>query len=81
MDQEIRDLLKKNLELSEDNKVTLDRILRFQRIGQTFSILKWAVIILSAVGAFYYLQPMIDNLWGTYNEMIESLGTVDIQQY
>lgn len=80
MDPEIRDLLKKNLELAEDNKVTLERLLRYQKLGQFFSVLKWLVIILSAVGAFYYLQPIIDSMWGTYNEMIESFGTVDIQQ-
>ena len=79
MDNETKELLKKSVELGEANSQALEKILRYQKSVQIFAALKWVVIVLSAVGAFYYLQPFLDGLWSAYNSLIETFGTVNIE--
>ncbi|MFA5737157.1 MAG: hypothetical protein WCX70_01150 [Candidatus Paceibacterota bacterium] len=78
MDEEIKQLLVKNIELGENNKQILTKILRYQRNIQILATLKWLLIILSAVGAFYYLQPFWDSLLSSYKNLIEIFNTIDI---
>lgn len=79
MDDETRELIKKSVELGEANRQALDKILRYQKNVQIFAALKWVVIVLSAVGAFYYLQPFLEGLWSAYNSLIETFGTINIE--
>jgi len=79
MDDETRELIKKSVELGEANRRALDKLLRYQKNVQIFAALKWMMIVLSAVGAFYYLQPFWERLWSTYNSLVESFSTVNIR--
>lgn len=66
MQPEDRELLKRTVELEEDNNNMLRSIQRSMRLARFMSILYWVFIIGSAVGAYYLIQPYIEALTGVY---------------
>lgn len=73
-DEEIKKLLKKNLEISEESFKILKKMRRSQAIGRAFQVFKWLLIIAFATGFYYFAQPYIINFWDTYREITESLS-------
>ncbi|OJI08776.1 MAG: hypothetical protein COV08_03050 [Candidatus Vogelbacteria bacterium CG10_big_fil_rev_8_21_14_0_10_49_38] len=73
MDPELKILVKENLEVTKENNLVLKKILGHQRWARLLGGLKWLLIIGSTVGVFYYFQPVFNELWRTYSEL---LGTV-----
>jgi hypothetical protein len=67
MSPEEIELLKKSVSLAEDNNKILHSMRRSQRISQIMSFLYWAVIIGSAVGAYFLIQPYVDQLKDIYS--------------
>lgn len=72
-DEELRELLKRNLEENKDNNRLLRKIVRVYRWQMFFSLVKWSIIIGSAFGLYYFFQPYLDNLTNTYSEIRQSL--------
>ncbi len=66
MQPEDRELLKRTVELEEENNSMLRSIQRSMRLARIMSILYWVFIIGSAVGAYYIIQPYIEALTGVY---------------
>ena len=60
--EELKNLLQKNLETSQESLKILKKINRSRLIGNFFSFIKWLIIIGTAFGAYYYLQPYINQL-------------------
>ena len=46
------------------------------RISRIMSIAYWVLIIGSAVGAYYFIQPYIDQLMGIYGGAKSNLDSV-----
>ena len=67
MDPESQKLLEENLALSKENNEMLHSIRRSMRMARFMSILYWVFIIGSAVGAFYLIQPYIEQLREVYS--------------
>jgi len=59
MDEETKKLLVENNEM-------LKKLVFYQKLNQIYRIAYWSVIILSAIGAFYFLKPMLGDLIGVY---------------
>ncbi|KND46777.1 MAG: hypothetical protein AB201_03255 [Parcubacteria bacterium C7867-006] len=59
-------LLRRTVELEEENNSMLRSIQRSMRLARFMSILYWVFIIGSAVGAYYLIQPYIDGITGAY---------------
>lgn len=59
-------LLKRILTTVEENNRVVRNLQRAMRWGRFFRILYWVVIIGAMLGAFYFLQPVIDQLKETY---------------
>ncbi len=72
MDPLIDARLKGIEEKLEKNQELLIRIRRVQKNGQLFKIFYWSLIILATFGAFYYIQPYINQLMETYTGIQES---------
>jgi len=70
MDEELKQLLKENIELAKQNQEIMNKISRFQQFSVIWGVVKWTVIILSTIGVFYYLQPILSSLLGTYTGLI-----------
>ncbi len=62
MDQEIKELLQANIELSRENNKILKKIRGTQKRAVITKILYWIIIIGIAVGAFYFIQPFIQKI-------------------
>jgi hypothetical protein len=60
--EDVRELLEKNLELNEENNKMLHTMERGARWTRILNIVYWIVIIGSALGAYYFLQPYIESV-------------------
>ena len=74
MSPEERELLKRSVELGEENNTILRSMRRSMRLARIMSILYWVVIIGSAVGAFYLIQPYINAITGAYGGVRDTVG-------
>ena len=66
MSPEQEELLKRSVQLSEQNHDILRSIQRSMRLSRIMSILYWVFIIGSAVGAYYLVQPYVEAVTGAY---------------
>ena len=73
MSPEERELLNKSVSLAEDNHKMLRSMRRSMHISSIVSILYWLIIIGSAVGAYYFIQPYTDQIVKVYNEAKSNL--------
>ncbi len=67
MDPHDKHLLEEAVELSRENNKILKSMQRSARIGRIITILYWTVIIGATVGAFYAIQPYIEQLLSVYS--------------
>ncbi|MFA5889059.1 MAG: hypothetical protein WCW47_02420 [Candidatus Paceibacterota bacterium] len=74
MSPEEKELLKRSVQLAEENNDILRSMRRSMRLGRIMSIIYWAVIIGSAVGALYLVQPYLETLMGIYGGAKSGLG-------
>jgi len=74
MTPEEKELLQRSVDLSEENNKMLHSIRRYMRISRIMSILYWVVIIGSAIGAFYLIQPYIEFFTGSYGDVRNSMS-------
>ncbi|MBI2046513.1 MAG: hypothetical protein HYT28_03805 [Parcubacteria group bacterium] len=69
MDPEAQKLLKQNLLLSEENNKILKRLQSNMRWGRFMHAVYWIIIIGSAFGAYYFVQPYIDQIIQMYGKL------------
>jgi TRAP-type C4-dicarboxylate transport system permease small subunit len=67
VDPESKQLLQETMELAQENNKMLHSMKRSMRMSQIMSFLYWVLIIGSAIGAFYFLQPYLTQVEGLYN--------------
>ncbi len=66
MDPESKKLLEDTYRLAEDNNKMLHSVRRSMRIGRIMTIIYWVLIIGSAFGAYYFVQPYLTQLIEVY---------------
>jgi uncharacterized membrane protein len=66
MQPEEKEMLKKALELSQENNKILHSIRRQMLAGRIFRIVYWVAIVGAAIGVYYYITPYIDSAVGAY---------------
>ena len=83
--KEIREDLARMEELIEENHRMTKSLLNSYRLSSAISIIKWIIIIGFTLGAFYYIQPYLENilkLYGSINSLtgtgVENNGGIDI---
>jgi non-homologous end joining protein Ku len=59
--KEIKDLLKKSLETTQDNSKTLHKLNSARVRSNIFKFVKFLVIIGIAFGSFYYVEPYLNK--------------------
>lgn len=77
MNEEERELLERTLRVSEENNKILKRLQRAGRFAVAFKIFYWLAIIGLAFGAYYFIEPYINELGGAYtkfNDTVKNLG-------
>ncbi len=79
MDEETKKLLQENLELNKENNKLLHKLVWFQKWARWFGVIKWIIVVGAAIGALYYLEPMMNKLWGTYNELLNTVSSTSVR--
>ena len=77
MGPEDKQILKKTLELAQENNKMLHSIRRGMWWGRITRIIYWVLIIGASIGAYYYLTPYIDSAIGAYGNVkgdLQSFG-------
>jgi len=69
MTPEEREMLKRTLELSQENNKILHGIRRSMFWGRVTRIVYWVIIVGAAVGVYYYITPYIDSAVGAYGNV------------
>jgi hypothetical protein len=67
MDEETKKLLEETFALAKENNGILHSLRRSMRMARFMSLLYWVFIIGSALGAYYFLQPYVDQLKSIYS--------------
>ena len=67
MDPESKKLLEETFELTKENNQMLNSMRRSMRMQRIVNYLYWAFIILTALGAYYFVQPYINQLMSVYS--------------
>jgi len=74
MDPESKKLLEDTFVLAQENNKMLHSVMRSMRISRIISIVYWVLIIGSALGAYYFIQPYINQLISIYGGAKSNLG-------
>jgi hypothetical protein len=73
MTPEERELLNRSVLLAEDNNKILHSMKRSMFWARVMSVLYWILIIGISVGAFYFVQPYLDQVMKTYGSVSNAL--------
>lgn len=71
-DEDLRELVKKTLALTQENNRMLRGMRSSVRWGRFFTLLWWGVILASTGVAYYYLQPYIEQAQQIYMQAREA---------
>jgi len=71
MDEEIKEVLKKNLELTQDIHRMVKKINKFIIWQQVIGVIKILLIIVPLVAGFIYLPGLLKNAFEPYKELLE----------
>ncbi len=69
MNEDEKAILKKTLELAQENNKMLHSIRRQMIWGRVFRIAYWVVIIGAAIGLYYYIDPYINEAISVYGNI------------
>lgn len=72
MDQELKELLQRNLALAQENNKILRGMRTANRIGGLLKILYLAVFVVSLAFAYVYAKPYLEQATNTYNSLTET---------
>jgi len=75
MDPESKELLKSTFRLAEENNKMLLSMRRSMRLARIMSVLYWVVIIGSAYGVYYFLEPYLDQIMSIYGGASDVLNS------
>lgn len=75
MDQEDKKKLDRILELAEENNAYIRRVRSTQKTSQMLKAIYWVIIVLFAVGGFYYIKPYLESVTNLYSNLNGKSGT------
>ena len=78
MDEEIKNLLKKNLEVSEESFKILKKIHRDVWWRRFFGLAKFAIVIALLIFSYLTLEPLLNNLLNTYQKVLNPTGAQNV---
>ena len=76
MTPEEHELLKRSIVLAEENNDILRGIRSSMRLARFMTVLYWVIIIGISFGAYYFVQPYLQQLLGVYGGAKSNIDTV-----
>jgi len=71
-EQRLQKMVAETMELSKDNNRILHAIQRRDRLTMVMRLVYWLFILGIAAGAYYYVQPYIDQLMNAYTGLVDT---------
>ena len=68
--------MEKTYEIEKENNRILKGLRNTNRWATVFRVFYWIIIIGVSVGAFYFIQPYVDNIFKTYENVQSDLLNV-----
>ena len=76
MEPEDRDLLRRTFELSQKNSKILESIKKSMFWGRVMRYVYWAILLGAAVGAYYFIEPYVDQMLEVYGGVRGSINNL-----
>lgn len=79
MEPESKFKLEELFKMVEENNKLLKKMKRTQEIGQLMRVIYWLVILGTALGAYYFVQPYVDqvkDLYGGASDTVNGFGSL-----
>lgn len=76
MAEEIKDLLKQQLEILKDNNKKLKRLNRKETMRTISTTIRWTIIIALVIGGYYAAKPFVDQSKEAFNTFQEGVETI-----
>lgn len=80
MEDTQEELLEKTLELTEENNRMLRHLSRRAKIATIVGVIRWTIILLVALGGFYFLQQYFTKIMELYTKVSDSASMFDASQ-
>lgn len=77
MTPEERHLLEETLTLSKENNKMLRKMYSIARWARVARIIYWLVLVGASIGAFYYVQPYLEQLLSVYTGIQDGVQKVN----
>jgi len=74
MDPREKAILEETFKMGKENNELLKKLYRGYRFGRIVKVAYWIVIIGVAVGAFYYIQPVVERLYEAVQQIHEGIN-------
>lgn len=74
MDEQILARLEKLEQQTKENHELLQKLYTFQKRKIIFTFVYWGLIILIALGALYFVRPMIEGVLGGYSSILNDVA-------
>lgn len=76
MDPETKKLLEENIEIGKSNNEMLVKLVKAQQRANIIRMVYWGLIIFFSFGAYYLIQPFLDNLLNVYTGGMSGTSSV-----
>jgi hypothetical protein len=79
MDFHDKDFFDRLMTLTEENNRLLHKMWRAARVARAARVVYWVILIGVSIGAYYYIQPYIDqflSMFGGLGETIKAFQTL-----
>ncbi len=75
-EKELEYLLLENLKYAKENNHYLIKVDRRQRWGRNWTAFYWAVLVILAIGGYYYAFPYLQVLRDQFSSINNQIGSV-----
>ncbi|MEK7117383.1 MAG: hypothetical protein AAB861_01260 [Patescibacteria group bacterium] len=76
MDQEDKEILRKTLDVAQKNNRILEQMKRSMFWGRVMRYIYWAIILGVGVGAYYFIEPYIDQILSVYGGFKGNINSI-----
>ena len=76
IEPELKELLQKNLEASQESLHILKKMRRAQVWGGVATFFKWVLIIAISFGAYYLVEPYLQKMLDMYSQLNTTVNNV-----
>ena len=71
-----RELLTQSIKIAEENNKMLRSMRRSARFSSFLRVVYWVIILVTAFGSYYFLQPYLNAIIKSYNGMQQNVELV-----